>query len=180
MLLLPLPVLLLCAVRITLRWSDDCSYSCRFSLLTQACMMFCLISTPYGVFPYYTQKTPQLLLAWVLTIFYSCLFILASSTLLFSISKENLAFFNNCWWSLRKFLVGCHLLQQLHHQSCTHNTTPLLAGSAAAAWLWNGTVYHFSSAAAAARHHARPPASTPFFATRSFASLCLLLSTTEC
>ena len=28
----------------------DCSYSCRFSLLTQACMMFCLISTPYGVF----------------------------------------------------------------------------------------------------------------------------------
>ena len=179
MLLLPLPVLLLCAVRITLRWSDDCSYSCRFSLLTQACMMFCLISTPYGVFPYYTQKTPQLLLAWVLTIFYSCLFILASSTLLFSISKENLAFFNNCWWSLRKFLVGCHLLQQLHHQSCTHNTTPLLAGSAAA-WLWNGTVYHFSSSAAAARHHARPPASTPFFATRSFASLCLLLSTTEC
>ena len=180
MLLLPLPVLLLCAVRITLRWSDDCSYSCRFSLLTQACMMFCLISTPYGVFPYYTQKTPQLLLAWVcldyilflplhLSIIHTSFFHIKRKSSIFQqllmISKEI-----PCWLPSTTTAPS----SELHTQ---HNTTLPLAGSAAA-WLWNGTVYHFSSAAA--RHHTRPPASTPFFATRSFASLCLLLSTTEC
>ena len=136
MLLLPLPVLLLCAVRITLRWSDDCSYSCRFSLLTQACMMFCLISTPYGVFPYYTQKSLlpcSCLLDCILFLHLSIIFQFHTS--FFHIKRKSSIFQQLLMISKE---IPCWLLstttapssEELH--TTQHHT---LAGSAAAAWL---------------------------------------------
>ena len=129
---------------ITLRWSDDCSYSCRFSLLTQACMMFCLISTPYGVFPYCTHiSAPHPILADYFILFCLCcllIFLYTHFFLSFPYQKRILAFFNNCWWSLRKFLVV--LLAgwlYLHHQSYTNQHSRLLC----MALKWNCLSFFF-------------------------------------
>ena len=179
--LLLLLLLLLCAVRITLRWSDDCSYSCRFSLLTQACMMFCLISTPYGVFPYYTQKSLlpcSCLLDCILFLHLSIIFQFHTS--FFHIKRKSSIFQQLLMISKE---IPCWLLS-----TTTAPSSEELHTTQHHSWLccccmalkWNCLSFFFYAAAAAVRHHARPPASTPFFATRTFASLCLLLSTTEC
>ena len=134
--------MLLCAVRITLRWSDDCSYSCRFSLLTQACMMFCLISTPYGVFPYCTHiSAPHPILADYFILFCLCclLIFLCTHFFIISISKENLSIFQQLLMISEEIPCCAAGWLYLHHQSYTNQHSRLLC----MALKWNCLSFFF-------------------------------------